>query len=559
MLSELLKGWCCENMSRGRLQLRDMTGHESWESLLADRLSLTRQPNVKERYETRRAEERARKRQRNDPEGLDREQETLVALSYFLRRWVGKGSWAVCTTCSATHRVFMHMPNLTSLEKWQNTTRNCIFCRSQYYVPDHEDFPLPLRGLSREVVHALRPFHLFIGDHQQGQAGFRRHSRLADIRCAPVDVTAKIDALPDEFQQVARTAFDYLMTCCDTSSYGDFVREHRAILANGEQNRMLSAGFLLRRYIECSLWPHLYPTRASCDTAVAGRETHYKSVKMAYIAKVMSPVLDYACDFELLHFHFDRHVLSHFSSVTRSANINLQRVLKNFPDSPHDLLLNARALEDLNKQFGPAKFLITLSPGAYVTTWPEVCHNVRDVRGVRTLGDNAYEALHIVHVLDQLCRCFLFNTSNCHRRVPVAWSMFDTVHQETSVLAWAYRLEFQEGSRKHLPGAATKHYHGTGMPHVHIVFWCSEAVKDSRLLNWLRADLATEFPRLHAAVLRIQSLDKAEPTRLPISEETYWDGNTPVLRHNRDDETAPLTFSEGGATATHTSAHDTAR
>ena len=527
-------------MSRGRLQLKDMTGHKSWESLLADRLPLSPLPNLKERHDTRRAEERAQKRQRNDPEGLDPQQETLVALSYFLRRWVGKGSWAVCTTCSATHRVFMQMPNLTSLEKWPNTTRNCIFCRSHYYVPDHDDFPLPLRGLSREVVHALRPFHLYIGDHQQGKGGFRRHSRLADIRCAPVDVTTKIDALPNESKQIARTAFHYLMTYCDTSAYGDFVREHRAILAHGQQDRMLSAGFLLRRYIECSLWPHLYPTRASCDTAVAGRETQYKSVKMAYIAKVMSPVLDYAIEFELLHFHFDRHVLSHFSSVTKSANINLQRALKNFPDSPHDLLLNARALEDLNKQFGPAKFLITLSPGAYVTTWPEVCQNVRDVTGIRTLGDNAYEALHIVHVLDQLCRCFLFNTSNCHRRVPVAWSMFDTVDQQTSVLAWAYRVEFQEGSRKHLPGAATKHYHGTGMPHVHIVFWCSEAIKDTRVLNWLRADLATDFPRLHAAVLRIQSLEKPEPTRLPLSEETYWDGSTPVLRHSREDEAAGI-------------------
>ena len=82
---------------------------------------------------------------------------------------------------------------------------------------------------------------------------------------------------------------------------------------------MLSAGFLLRRHIECSLWPHLYPTRASWDTAVAGRETRCKSVKIAYFAKVMSPVLDYACDFERLHFHFDRNLLSHFSSVSRSA------------------------------------------------------------------------------------------------------------------------------------------------------------------------------------------------------------------------------------------------
>ena len=54
------------------------------------------------------------------------------------------------------------------------------------------------------------------------------------------------------------------------------------------------------------------------------------------------------------------------------------------------------------------------------------------------------------------------------------------------------------------------------------------------MLNWLGADLATDFQRLHAAVLRIQCLEKPELTRLPISEETFMDGNTSVLRHNRE-------------------------
>ena len=66
-----------------------------------------------------------------------------------------------------------------------------------------------------------------------------------------------------------------------------------------------------------------------------------------------------SCD--LLHFHYDRHVLGHFQNIGNAASIGLQRALKHFLDSPHDLLLNARALEDLNRQFGPAKFLITLA------------------------------------------------------------------------------------------------------------------------------------------------------------------------------------------------------
>ena len=50
---------------------------------------------------------------------------------------------------------------------------------------------------------------------------------------------------------------------------------------------------------------------------------------MSYLAKGASPVVDFATDFGLLH----------------------------FPDSHHDLLLNARAQEDLNRQRGAAKFI----------------------------------------------------------------------------------------------------------------------------------------------------------------------------------------------------------
>ena len=166
----------------------------------------------------------------------------------------------------------------------------------------------------------------------------------------------------------------------------------------------MSANFLMRKYLECSLWPH--PTRARCDTACAGRSHHYKSVKMS-----------------------------------------------------------------------------------------------------------------------------------CHR-VPTSCSMLESIDRQTCVLAWAYWLEFQEGSRKHVSEAATRDYHGTGMPCVRIVFWCSDGIKDSGLSRWLRADLAHHFPRLNVAVLRIQCLDEPEPTRLFLSEETHWDGTTPVLRRSAEEVSA---------------------
>ena len=73
----------------------------------------------------------------------------------------------------------------------------------------------------------------------------------------------------------------------------------------------------------------------------------------------------YALNFELLQYHYDRHVISHFAEVhNRTRGLSLPRALKNFADSPLDLYLNHLALTDLNIQYGKAKFLITLAPGA---------------------------------------------------------------------------------------------------------------------------------------------------------------------------------------------------
>ena len=100
-------------MARGQVQQRDMVLHVPWEALLKNRLPLHPVPDLCERYDTRRREERAVKHQRNNPEGLDVNEETTVALSYFLRRWVSKGSWGVCVSCLGARRVQFYMRRLT--------------------------------------------------------------------------------------------------------------------------------------------------------------------------------------------------------------------------------------------------------------------------------------------------------------------------------------------------------------------------------------------------------------------------------------------------------------
>ena len=224
----------------------------------------------------------------------------FVALSHFLRRWVANCSWVICITCGGAHRVGLDMRRLTSIDKWPNITGRCMYCRSKYYVPKREDFPVPLLRLPRKVVFALSSFPAF-PDHEQGQGGFRRHTKIASIRCSPRDVTENLKALLVEMQEQGFVALGFLTDQCP----------------------------ILR-------WPIWRRFACLCWTSRA-----ISSCSNSIMTDMYCPIL---------------------LGVSKTADVALDRALKNFTDSLHELLLNARALEDLNKQFGPAKFLITLSP-----------------------------------------------------------------------------------------------------------------------------------------------------------------------------------------------------
>ena len=525
-------------MARGKVDRRSFSGHVDWEELLSDHSSLHSCQGVVRRSLERRDEEQQQRKCRK----LEHVQGTVsqiinAATSEQLRSWIQYGSWAKCLQCNALHRSKLSMDRFHVTRPWSNTLNACYFCSTGIYVPHAYDFPSPLLHLTREVVNALRPLTLFQGKPTWGKHGFRRHSEMTKLKWSPLSVEEKIRALESPWRESAYRAFNFLMDS-SRSSYRDYVQEHRDILTKGTAGQWLPHKVMLRRYLECVLWPGLYPSRAVCDTEFAGSlRGKKKSVKQAFLAKVVSPVYDFALQYDLLHFHFDRHVMSSFSGKARAAGpLSLMRALKDFPDSPHDRRLNSLAMTDLNHTLGRAKFMITLAPGAYATTWPEVVLHCRDVTKARTLGDNALEALHIVHILDQLCRGFLFNTNHTRRRKGNEFAVFDSVHCESAVLAWAYRLEFQEGEHKARPGYAHRLYHGTGMPHVHAAVWMRSNVNVSNVLKWVRADLATDFPALEAAVTRIQAPNAEEPPRLPVVESSHWDGDEPRFRHSIQDE-----------------------
>ena len=68
--------------------------------------------------------------------------------------------------------------------------------------------------------------------------------------------------------------------------------------------------------VECALWPTLYHSRKLCETLLEGQSNRASS-KLSYMHKVLSPVVDYSMDFDLLQFTYDRWL---FKTVTGAIN-----------------------------------------------------------------------------------------------------------------------------------------------------------------------------------------------------------------------------------------------
>ena len=208
----------------------------------------------------------------------------------------------------------------------------------------------------------------------------------------------------------------------------------------------------------------------------------------------------------------------------------LHRALKNL----HDLLLDARALEDLNKPFGAAKFMVTMVPSAYATTRRELCLNVKDVTSVSTLGDNAFEALHIVQVLDQSCRGLLFNTSYVGHRARSSWAIFEA---ENPVCKHGLTVSSFRNRR-------ARNYQVL-QPNITMGLACHT------FTAWFGAQSACVTPiffvsfvltlhRISHSSMQLFSVCKLwtdhKPHICPLQTRTRWDGSTTVLRHNQEDE-----------------------
>lgn len=126
--------------------------------------------------------------------------------------------------------------------------------------------------------------------------------------------------------------------------------------------RRLYLTSLLEPYIECALWPHLYPTKSLCESHSAapsawqpldGRRrdpaAERGSVKGAFIAKICGPAADYACRYDLLQ--FDRQIMRTIFGSS-AAGIDLDNANRRRHWSPQYWRRQHAYLQDLQRQHG---------------------------------------------------------------------------------------------------------------------------------------------------------------------------------------------------------------
>ena len=343
----------------------------------------------------------------------------------------------------------------------------------------------------------------------------------------------------------------------------------------------VKSGCLPQSGLECALWPHLYWHRNLCETVARashesrqGRKRKAKRqtvdpdsddlessleavaqnkpekevqgsklgrIKRGFIRKVLSPLIGYGTDYELLHFVYDLSMWTTVGTkknIARHTDVPLRVVLSGCPWTPQYWRIRHSAVIDMQRQCGSAALFRTRAP--YEITFPYhewVMHEQRTAGRARMHLAGA-ETLHQAHVLLELDKGFISGARGETGRPDRVWKNHllgpMPPKEAQTVVSRVTRLEFQDGKRK----SATKSYHGRGTTHSHSRDF-HQNIKDIGLEKKLSAHLPNKerHPLLHGLVMDGQR-DRTS-SKLPVrSRPSKWDDKTGkvLLKHTEKDQ-----------------------
>ena len=484
-----------------------------------------------------------------------------------LQRWCAEGAWGMCRSCHILQLRPLRAQDLQARgHKPDLPKSSCRRCCAKYphRVPRPEDVPPPLRELSYDVVQALRPVTVDVGPIVRADSGYRKKVRMTTFSWALNKVDIKIAQLPKNLQRQARSALRFLLQSAD-SLYSHFYNRHDSFLQRHdgqptpeEARRPLQ--FIEEPGLETALWPHLYWDANMCESyerlnnrrfrqlAAGGPEAEAElsdadeadnsndrrhSIKRSFFAKLLSPLLGYGSDFELLQYVYDLHLWTDLGSKRNIADGTAMRIMmRGHPMSPLYWNDVKNGLHDLVRQIGYPHLYWTLAP--YERSFPYHAYLLDEMQKLlrERMRLPVFESLHLAHTMLQVTRSLLAGRGN-HRGQ--GWTRHllgkgqgrDGVHFFT-------RIEFQDGSKK----SGTQQYHGSGRPHVHALFW----LQDPAAAELGAVAAATEaLPDSEAnlsAFVRGSQRDQHGDSRWPLHEGPAQfdpDSGGWLLPHTQDD------------------------
>ena len=291
-------------------------------------------------------------------------------------------------------------------------------------------------------------------------------------------------------REKVQKAYDYLMTKEAESGYRGLVKKHNKFLRsnpdanNNDRRRPLQ--FIVTPGIESALWPTLYFCYDMCETVERATDARRlrrqrvvpdensedeefeerHSVKRSFMRKVLSPIIGYSQDFELLQFVYDLTMWSRIGGGKNAcAGLPLRLVLKGETFSPLYWKSKHQALLDLQRQCGFPTLFKTMAPWEFSFPYHAFVLDEMNKCGKGRMQAASLETLHTAHVFTELNRGW-YSGLNKTSKVG-GWKGHLLASPEDpslqTVVNYFQRLEFQDGKRK-LP---TQDYHGSGRVHVH--------------------------------------------------------------------------------------------
>ena len=419
----------------------------------------------------------------------------------FTELWCKFGSWGICKECRSLQPRPLEPIDTRRVAKAEITAKSCKQCRGQQWVPQPSEIPKPLLKLNKKLIEVLRPLEIDVGPYKQAGNGYRIHSAMSRFSWCKKSVHAKISQVRNRNKRAkVQRAYDYLMSREAESSYKDFVKKHDKFLRNNpnatDSDRKRPLQFIETVGLECALWPSLYWCTEMCETteratdsrrvaaaAGAARNAAFSdeedeehpgegsgrhSIKRSFMRKVLSPIIGYGQDFELLQFIYDLTMWSCIGGGKNAcAGMPLRLVLKGETFSPLYWKSKHQALIDMQRQCGFPALFKTMAPWEHSFPYHVFVLDEMEKGGRGMMQLACLETLHTAHVFTELNRGLYSGLNKTSAQDGWKDHLLASTQPEEgrvkTVINYFQRLEFQDGKRK-LP---TQDYHGSGRVHVH--------------------------------------------------------------------------------------------